>query len=463
MPTTDKNPLATRPIGKLIASYAIPSIIAMLVNSLYNIVDQIFIGHGVGYLGNAATTIAFPVITIGLAIALIFGNGCAAYISLKLGQKDIKDANHALGSAVSMSAIIAVAFAIVSFVLIDPLLNALGATPNIYQHSYDYVSIILIGQPFVILSTVLSNVIRADGSPKYSMMCMLVGAILNTILDPIFIFVFDMGVSGAAIATVISQVVSFIVSLAYYKKRSKNVHLMRRNLRPNMQLVRTVTALGFSSFVTQMAVTIVNIAFNNMLRHYGGLSAYGSEIPLSAMGIVLKVNGILISVIIGIAVGAQPILGYNYGARHYTRVRQTYLRSILIATIVAVGAWAVCMAVPDALIRAFGDNEPMFVEFGVLGFRIYIFAVFTAGFQIVSSSYFQAIGRPGKAAFLSMSRQIIFLIPLMLIMAYAMGLMGILYAGPIADVSAAAVTFLFILHEMRRLKRMTAEGLEQPV
>jgi len=450
----EQNPLATKPIGKLIATYAIPSIISMVVNALYNIVDQIFIGHGVGYLGNAATTIAFPVITIGLSIALIFGNGCAAFISLKLGQNDTKDANHAFASSITASLLVAIIFTALSLIFINPFLRLLGATDNIMDYSFQYVSIILIGQPFVIMATLLSNVIRADGSPKYSMACMVIGAGLNTVLDPIFIFVFKMGVSGAAIATVISQVVSFAVALYYFKNRSKNVQLERKHLRPSGRLLKTVMALGFSSFVTQMAITFVNIVLNNSLRYYGAFTPYGSDIPLSAMGIVMKVNGIMISVMIGIAIGAQPILGFNYGAKNYKRVQQTYLRSITIATVVAVLSWLLFMLVPDAIIKSFGDNSPEFVEFGALAFRSFLGGVFLAGFQIVSSNYFQATGHPGRATFLAMTRQIIILIPLMLLMGYFIGLNGVLYSGMSADILSSIITLIFIIIEMRRLGRL---------
>lgn len=460
---TEQNPLAVKPIGKLIASYAIPSIIAMVVNALYNIVDQIFIGYGVGYLGNAATTIAFPVLTIALSFALVFGNGCAAFTSLRLGEKDTKDINAAFGGAFSMTTIIVLVFVVVAAIFLDPFLHLLGTTESNYQYSYDYVSIILIGLPFATMSTMLSSVIRADGSPKYSMACMLVGAILNTILDPIFIFPLKMGVQGAAIATVISQIVSFIVAIAYFRKRSKNVFFKRKHLKPQMHLVKVTAALGFSSFVTQMAISFVNIVLNNALRHYGGLSIYGSDIPLSAMGIVLKVNGILISVMVGIAIGAQPILGYNYGARHYERVRQTYLRSILIATIVAVGAWLLFMLIPEHLIRSFGDNSPQFVEFGALAFRTFLGGVFVAGFQIVSSQFFQATGRPAKATMLAMTRQILFLIPLILLLGHLMGLMGVLYAGIVADISSSAITLVFILLEMHKLGKLIRSPENVPV
>jgi putative MATE family efflux protein len=349
--------------------------------------------------------------------------------------------------------VISILFSVAALIFIDPLLRLLGTTENIWNHSYDYTSIILIGQPFIILSTALSSVIRADGSPRYSMTCMLVGAIMNTILDPIFIFVFDMGVAGAAIATVISQIASFLVSILYFNRRAKNVLLKRVYMRPHAKVVRAVMSLGFSSFVTQVTVTVLNVVLNNLLRHYGDLSVYGSEIPLSATGIIQKVNGILISVLIGIAVGAQPILGYNYGAQHYKRVKQTYMRSVLIATIIAAGSWMLFLLFPEGIIASFGDNSPEFVDFGAIAFRLYLGAVCTAGFQIVSSQYFQATGRPGKSAFLSMTRQLIFLIPMMLVLSYIFGLMGVLYAGIAADVSAFTVTLCFIIMEMRKLNK----------
>ncbi|MDL2237626.1 MATE family efflux transporter [Christensenellaceae bacterium OttesenSCG-928-K19] len=454
----DQNPLATKPVGKLILSYAVPSIIAMVVNALYNIVDQIFIGHGVGYLGNAATTVAFPVITIGLAIALLFGNGCAAFISLKLGENDTKDANASLGSMTTSLIIIGTLYMVFGLIFLDPLLNIMGATENIMDYSRQYVSIILIGQPFVILTTGLSNVIRADGSPKYSMSCMLIGAILNTILDPIFIFVFKWGVTGAALATLISQIVSFVVAIMYFAmKRTKNVHFERRMLKPRFDLLKTTTALGLSSFVTQISVSIVNIVLNNSLRHYGALSVYGSDIPLSAMGIVTKVGGIMVSILVGISIGAQPILGYNYGAKHFSRVKKTYQLAATSATIVAIAVWLVFIFFPEGIIRSFGDNAPEFVEFGALCFRSYQGAMFVAGFQIISSNYFQATGRPVKATFLSMTRQIIFLIPLIFIFGALFGLTGVLYSNFVADLSAVILSIFFIIPEMKRLTKLAKE------
>ena len=307
-----RSPFATEPIGRLIVKFAVPSVIALLVNSLYNIVDQIFIGNGVGYLGNGATNIVFPITIIVLALAMMIGNGGAAFLSLKLGEGNTKEAQRGVGNAVMLVTVASLVLTAVFLIWIDPILTLFGATDTLRPYALEYGWVIGIGLPFMMISGAINSMIRADGSPKYAMFSMIIGAVLNVILDAVFIFVFEMGVRGAAIATVIGQVASFVVSVAYMP-RFKTVHLRAEAFRPSGKTCGSIVVFGLSSFITQFAITIVMALTNNLLAQYGAQSIYGSDIPLTATGIVMKVNQIMISILLGIATGAQPIIGFNYG------------------------------------------------------------------------------------------------------------------------------------------------------
>lgn len=454
-----ENPLGVKPVGKLILSYAIPGMIGMVVNSFYNIIDQIFIGHAQGYLGNAATTVAFPVMTMGLSIALLFGIGTSAFSSLSLGRQDKNDpAGRALGNMVALLSVIGVLFSVVCFLFLTPLLHLFGATEAMMPYAYAYTSVILIGQPFTMLATALSHVIRADGSPRYSMSFMLVGAAVNTVLAPVFVFWFHLGVAGAAIATVIAQFVSLVMALYYFFRKSKHIHFKWKNAKPDLSLVRRFLPLGLSSFATQLAITLVQVTVNNSLRIYGETSAYGSDIAISGMGIVMKVGGVMIGLIVGISTGLQPILGFNYGAKKYDRVVKAYRSAVIGASILCVVCWVVFMTFPAAIVSVFGDNTPKFVEFCVRCFHSYLGAMFLAGFQIISSNYFQAVGYPFKALILSMSRQILFLVPLLLLLGMLFGLNGVIWSGMAADVLSTSVTALIIVREMKRLRSLASSN-----
>ena len=307
-----KSPFATEPIGRLIAKFAIPCVISLLVNSLYNIVDQIFIGWGVGYLGNGATNVVFPITIIALALSLMIGDGGAAYLSLKLGEGNIDSAKKGVGNAITMVTIVSIVLLAVFLVGINPILTLFGATDVLRPYALEYGYVIGIGLPFMMIPAALNSMIRADGSPKYAMFSMALGAVINTIFDPVFIFIFHMGVRGAAIATVMGQVATFIVSVVYIF-RFKTFRFDTSALRLHGKTCKKVLSLGISSFITQIAITIVMALSNNLLAKYGADSIYGSEIPLTAMGIVMKVNQILISILVGISTGAQPIIGFNYG------------------------------------------------------------------------------------------------------------------------------------------------------
>ena len=347
-----ENPLGYEKLPKLLKSYAIPSIIAMLVSSLYNIVDQIFIGHGVGYLGNAATNVAYPLTTICLAIALLIGVGSAARYSLALGAREKEQAELAVGNAISMMFLFGILYFIFIEVFLDPLLILFGSTPDIMPYAQSYTKITAIGMPLLIVTNGMSNLARADGSPKFSMSCMLVGAIINTILDPIFIFIFHMGVAGAAIATVIGQFASFLMAI-YYVRKFKHIDLKKRHFKLKVPECLQIASLGMSSSLNQLAITFVQIVLNNSLIHYGAQSIYGSEIPLACSGIVMKTYSILLSVIIGISQGSQPIISFNYGAKNYDRVRVIYKLAITCSLGVSLIGFIAFQFFPKQVISLF--------------------------------------------------------------------------------------------------------------
>ena len=448
-----KSPFATEPIGRLIAKFAIPCVISLLVNSLYNIVDQIFIGWGVGYLGNGATNVVFPITIIALAISLMIGDGGAAYLSLKLGEGNIEQAKKGVGNAVTMVTVVSIVLLVVFLIWIDPILTLFGATDVLRPYALEYGTVIGIGLPFMMIPAALNSMIRADGSPKYAMFSMALGAVINTVFDPIFIFVFHMGVRGAAIATVMGQVATFLVSV-FYLFRFKTFRFDTSALRLHWKTCKKVLSLGVSSFITQIAITIVMALSNNLLAKYGADSIYGSEIPLTAMGIVMKVNQILISILVGISTGAQPIIGFNYGSKNLTRVRKAFDIALVASEIVAVIAFLIFQFAPMRVVSLFGSEEGLYNEFAVMSFRIFLLLCPLTGFQTVAAIYLQAIGKPAKSALLSLSRQIIFFVPAAVILPVFMGVKGVLWTGPVADGLAFVLSLALIVYERKQLKKV---------
>lgn len=446
------NPLGYEPIGKLLKTFALPSVVAMLVNAVYNIVDQIFIGQGVGYKGNAATTIVFPIVTIMVAMGALIGNGGSAYAALKLGEKKEKEAEHTLGNVFVLLLVSGIGITVIGYAFLTPLLNVFGATEATRAYATDYAKIILLGAPFNLLGIGLSNMVRTDGSPAFSMYGILIGAILNTILDPIYIFVFHWGVKGAAIATITSQIISAVLLVGYFFKKGK-MRLTLKSMKLSPKICSGFLALGISSFILQVANAVTQIVMNNSLVHYGNLSTVTGDVALSAMGIVLKINMILISICVGIGIGSQPILGFNKGAGQLKRVKKTYIIAVKTASIVAVLGWIACIGMPHIILSIFGTQDGNFTDFAVKCMRIFLGAVFVIGFQIISTNYFQGTGQPAKAALLSSLRQIILLIPMVLILPNFFGLDGILYAGPVADLGSAIVAVLLITIEMKHLEK----------
>ena len=447
-----ENILGTEKIGKLMRKFSIPCIISLVVNSLYNIVDQIFIGWGVGYLGNGATNVVFPLTMVCLAFALMFGDGSSAFLSLKLGEKKKEEAKKGVANGILTSIIVAILLCVIILGFLPQLLNVFGCTDALREYALGYGFVIAIGLPFMMIGTTLNSIIRADGNPRYAMTSMITGAILNIILDPIFIFVFKMGVEGAAIATVISQFVTFLMNILYIKK-FKSIKMQKQDFKLKLTLMGQISMLGISSFITQMAIVVVMAFENNLLGKYGAESEFGSEIPITVLGIVMKISQILNSIIIGIAAGAQPILGYNYGAEKYDRVKKTLKIVLGLSLIVSTIAFILFQTIPDKLISIFGSGDVLYMEFACLAFRSYLMLCICNGIQIPAGIFFQAIGKGVKSAFISLSRQILFLIPAMVTFGHLFGIHGILYAGPFADGLAFVIATILLVAQVKHLNK----------
>lgn len=446
-----ENPLATEKTGKLIAKFAIPAIISMLVSSLYNIVDQIFIGQGVGMLGNAATNIAFPVSIICTATALLLGIGSASNYNLSAGAGDPKKAACIAGTGLAMLGICGVMIAVVVLIFLNPLLHLFGVTPEILPYAQDYTGITAWGIPFLILTTGGNHLIRADRSPTYSMVCMLTGAIINTILDPLFIFGMHWGIQGAAWATVIGQVVSGIMVIVYFIHFRK-MELTVSMLRPRMEYLRAIVALGMASCVNQIAMAAVQITMNNTLRHYGAESVYGSDIPLACVGVISKVNMVFMAICIGIAQGCQPIWGFNYGAQKYDRVRETYKKAFQVSIVVGIAFFVCFQFFPRQIVSIFGSGSEEYFHFAERYFRIFMMMTFVNGIQPMCSSFFTSIGKARLGIIVSLTRQVLFLLPLIVLFPIFMGIDGVMYAGPIADGAAAMVAIGFAVRELKEMR-----------
>ncbi len=454
----EENKLGTEKISKLILRFSIPCIISMLVNSLYNIVDQIFIGRGVGMLGNGATNVVFPISVIALAISLMIGDGASAYLSLKLGEKKQNEASKGVGNALVLSIVFSLLFASICLLFLPQLLHLFGCTENLKEYANNYGHIIVLGLPFVMIGTSLNSLIRSDGSPKYAMTSMVIGAILNMIFDPIFIFIFHWGVEGAAIATILSQMVTFLLNLLYVKK-FKTIHLKKEDLKLENNTIKKVLLLGISSFITQMSIVVVIATENNLLGSLGATTEFGADIPITVLGIVMKISQILYSIVLGIAIGAQPIFGYNYGAKKVNRVKQALKIVLKTSLIITTIAFILFQTIPDKLILLFGSGDSNYVKFACLTFRIYLMLVICNGIQIPAGIFFQAIGKSSKSAILSLSRQIVLLVPAMLILGNYFGLMGVLYAGVVADGLAFLLAVILLILETKNFSTIPKQEI----
>lgn len=445
-----KNPLGEEKIGKLLYQFAVPSIISMLVGSLYNIVDQFFIGQKVGELGNAATNIAFPLSTACLAIALLCGIGGASAFNLAMGSGDRRKAEDIMGNATMMLGVSGIVLCVITQLFLRPLLHLFGSPADVLGYAVEYTRITSFGFPFLLLSTGGGHLIRADGRPKITMLCNLTGAIVNTLLDALFVFGLNWGMSGAAAATVVGQVIAGCMAV-WYLAHGKTVGLSRENLKVKAMNVKRIASLGMAPCSNQVAMMVVQIVMNQSLKYYGSQSVYGEAVPIACSGIISKVNMVFMSFVIGISQGLQPIASFNYGAQKYDRVKEGYRRTILIGAVLSVIAFLMFQFFPRQIISIFGEGSQAYYEFAENYFHIFLFFTFVNFMQPITSNFFTAIGKPKRGSFLALTRQIIFLLPLIIILPLFLGIDGIMYAGPVADAMAALVSFLMVRKTYQKL------------
>ena len=433
------------PVGKLLLEFSIPAIIAMIANALYNVVDSIFVGRGVGSLALTAVTIAFPIMIVLMAFAMLIGIGSTALISLKLGQQKREEAEQILGTAFALTFIVGIGISMAVLLFLDPILRFLGATPDVFDYAKQFTTVILIGAVFQFISFGLNNIIRAEGNPMISMITMLFSAGLNTILNPLFIFVFHWGVIGSASATVITQIIVSGYIIYHFTIGHSNLKLYKKNFRVRFDLLGKIAAIGLSPFLLQMAASVTFFIFNNNLLIYGG------EMAVAAMGVINRSAMMLLMPIFGINQGAQPIIGYNYGAQKYDRVKQTLKLAAIAATLICIFGFMVSELFGHQIIGLFNKDKEL-IEIGTRGIRIFMIMLPIVGMQIVITNYFQAVGKASKAILLSLTRQVLFLIPLVLILPTFFKLDGIWMAGPIADFSSSLLAIVLLVKEFRYLQ-----------
>lgn len=443
-----KNPLGEQPVNRLLSQFAIPSIISMLVGSLYNIVDQFFIGQRVGELGNAATNIAFPLSTSCLALVLLIGIGGSSAFNLAMGSGDDKKAVHLLGNAVVLLAGSGLFLSIITFLFLKPLLLFFGSPKAVLPFAIEYTKVTAFGFPFLLLGTGGGHLIRADGRPRMTMVCNLIGAVINTVLDALFVFGLNLGMTGAALATVIGQMVSGIMAIICLM-HGKTVSIHKEHLFVKWENVTRIASLGMAPCSNQVAMMVVQIIMNQSLKHYGSHSIYGENIPIACAGIITKVNMIFMSFVIGLSQGLQPIASFNYGAGKKGRVKEAYIKAVSIGAVLAVIAFFMFQFFPRQIISIFGDGSELYYQFAIRYFHVFLFFTFVNFMQPITSNFFTAIGKPKVGSFLALTRQILFLLPLILLFPLFLGIDGIMYAGPVADCLAAVVCFIMVYRELR--------------
>lgn len=447
-----KHPFEYEAIGKLLTALAAPAITSNIVNALYNIVDQIFIGQGIGYIGIGATNISFPIVILCMAIGVMFGIGGASSFSIELGRKKYKKAKNIIGTASSLLVIIGMILCIIIRILLKPMLLLFGATDSILEYAMIYTQITSYGIPFLLLSIGVSPLVRADGNSKYSMMAVITGAVINTILDPLFIFVFDMGIAGAAWATVIGQIASASILLFYFTK-FKSVKIETKDFIPDLRIGYRIMILGMSPFIFQFSTLLVQIILNNQLKKYGLVSKYGSDIPIAVSGVVNKINIIFIAIIMGFIQGGQPIIGYNYGAKNYQRVRDITKMLYKRAFITSIIFFVLFQLFPAQIISLFDTGDELYREFSIKYMRIFMMFMFLNGISTLTTTFFATIGKSKKGSILSIAKQIVILIPLLLILPKYFGVYGLIYATPITDILIFILAIIFIKHEFDRMPK----------
>ncbi len=446
-------------VGKLLLRFSIPGVISLIISSLYNIVDQIFVGNSsLGYIGNAATGVVFPVIVVTQAFAWGFGDGCASYLSICQGKKETEKANKAIGTGLTLTLIASVLIILFSLLFAEPILTFCGASEKSLPYAKSYLFITAFFFPTLMISNMANGIIRSDGSPLYAMITTGVGAIINIILDPIFIYVCNWGIEGAAWATVIGQITSFILTVAYFFK-SKTFRLSFKDFIPDIKNFKEPSLLGISSFITQMTIVVINLVGNTVIVKYGNSSIYGQDIPISIISIETKVSTLVLNIVVGIALGGQPIVGYNMGAKKIDRVKKTYILMLISTLIIGLIFTAIIEIYPEGVIYIFGgQDEPLYIEYGKLVFRLFLATVTLTCFIKMSSIFFQSCGQPLKAMISSLLRDLLFFVPAVIIIPLiaesnqvGSGVVALLYAPMIADILA---TFICVFITLKLFKEL---------
>jgi putative MATE family efflux protein len=442
--------LGEEKVSKLLVRFSIPAITGMLVNALYNVVDRIFVGQGVGKDAIAGITIGFPLMIVMMAFGMLIGIGASSLVSIRLGEHKKAEAELIVGNALTLMTVISLALTVLGLVLIDSLLTVFGASTQVLPYAKTYFAIILYGGVLQGVGFGINNCIRAEGNPKVAMLTMLIGAIINIILDPIFIYALKMGIAGAAWATIISQGVSAAWVLYYYLSGQSSLRIHVGNLKLQANVVGKIFAIGSAPFAMQLAASGIMLVLNQALVRYGG------DVAIAAMGIVNSILMLILMPIFGINQGVQPIIGYNYGARQFDRVKKALKLAIIAATLITIGGFVVVQMFPRLIVQMF-NREPDLVELGAQALRIFLIFLPIIGFQIVGANYFQAIGKPQQAMILSLSRQVLFLLPALLVLPKILGLSGVFWAGPTADLLSSVVTGLWLFFELKHLDRRHQE------
>lgn len=439
--------LANQPIGKLLLKYSIPAIIGMVVNSLYNVVDRMFIGQipDIGYLAITGVGITMPIITIILAFSLLIGSGATALISIKLGQNNKKEAEEVLGNGVVAAIVMALALMIIGLLFASDLLGVFGGNAETIPFGAQYINIFLLGTVFNIISFLFTSVMRADGNPKMSAWCMVIGCIINIILDAVCIFGLNMGIKGAAVATIISQFTTAVIGFYYFTKGKSNLKIRKEYLKIQMPIVKSIVVIGTAPWAMQIAVSLVQVIMNKVL------DATGGQIAIGAMTTINTIALLVLMPIFGINQGSQPIIGYNYGAKNYERAKQTSLLSIGFGTIILVAGFIIIHTFPEAFVKMF-DGSGSMLEVAVPGLKLYTLMMPILGVSVIGSNYFQAIGKAKVATILSLLRQVVILVPVIMIMSKVGGLTGVWLAQPISDFFTAVIIGIILMKEFRSYK-----------
>lgn len=449
------NQMESEKITKLLLKFSLPAIIGLLVNALYNIVDSIFVGRGVGELALAGVTVSFPIVTTFVACVMLIGMGATALISIRLGERKDSEAEKIIGNAFILFLVIGISLTVIGLIFLKPILIFFGASPDVLPYATDYMRIILLGSVFMALGTGMNNFIRAEGNPRVAMKTMLIGTLVNIVLDYIFIFVFHWGIKGAAAATIIAYSVTSAWVLYYFLGQNSTLKIRLKNLKLEKLIVKSILIFGFPTFILQVTGSIQQLILNRTLAYYGG------DMALAVIGIIMSITTFLIMPAMGISQGAQPIIGFNYGAKKFDRVKDTLKLSILSATAIVFVGFLISKIWPSQLIGMF-NKSPELIELGTHAMGIFFKFIFLVGMQMISSSYFQAVGKPNQATLLGLSRQVLIFIPLLFILPRYGGIEGVWWTGPFSDIGAFILTGAWLWFEIRELERNKKEYQTNP-